>query len=522
MSSTSLGFLRMALAAVLLASCGLSAAPDADTGDVAVASAGLTAQQRLTACAQDPRVVAGLASKEICAGASIFFQETFGGNGRTCGTCHPARHNLTIDAQFIATLPPSDPLFVFEQDPANLGGLETSSLRAQGAVLEDVDGFGDLRQFVVRSVPHTLSMKTSIASDLADPLATTPPADKTGWGGDGAPGDGSLRSFLDGAITQHYPKTLARRPGIDFRAATPTELDLTNTFQLALGRTNELNLTQVNLADAQANVGRQAFLDPQRGRCDVCHANAGANFRDTGKNRNFDTGMVRIPAGQIGIVDGGLPFFDGGFGLMPFDALQIGFNNSLGNGAFNTPPLIEAADTPPFFHNNDLQSGDIESAVFFYVDPFPFPTSPAATDLVTRFGTPIQFTTEDGFAIARFLRALNVAFNLDLAKQRLRATQTLFNRFRDTRVDIQIGLLDLANVEIDDALTVLQRAPQQPFYPVSVDRLNLAKAEIAAARSAPASSRGGRISNAISRVENARDQIGANINFTLGAGNLFF
>ena len=35
-------------------------------------------------------------------------------------------------------------------------------------------------------------------------------------------------------------------------------------------------------------------------------------------------------------------------------------------------------------------------------------------------------------------------------------------------------------------------------------------------------SRGGKISNAISRVENARDQIGANVNFTLGTGNLFF
>jgi hypothetical protein len=111
---------------------------------------------------------------------------------------------------------------------------------------------------------------------------------------------------------------------------------------------------------------------------------------------------------------------------------------------------------------------------------------------------------------------------MDLARQRLRAAQTLFNRFRDTRVDIQIGLLDLASVEIDDALTVLGRAPTQPFYPVSVDRLNLAKAEILAARSAPASSRGGHISNAISRVENGRDQIGANITFTLGAGNLFF
>ena len=395
---------------------------------------------------------------------------------------------------FIATLPESDPLFVFLQDPVNLGGLETASLKTRGVVLENVDGFDDPNKFVTRSVPHTLSMKASIASDATDPLATTPPLDKTGWAGDGAPGDGSLRSFLDGAIKQHYPKTLARQPGVDFRVATPQELDLTNTFQLALGRTNELDLSQVNLADAEANVGRAAFLDPQRGRCNVCHLNGGANFQDTGKNRNFDTGMVRIPAGDIGILADGSPFFDGGFGLAPFDALQIGFNNSLGNGAFNTPPIIEAADTPPFFHNNDLLSTDIEAAVFFYVDPFPFPLSPAARDLVTRFGTPIQFSTADGFAIARFLRALNVAFNMDIARQRLRAALTVFNRFRDTRKDIQIALLQLADVEIDDALQVLQ-SPQttQPFYPVSVDRLNLAKAEIAATIAAPASSRGGPI-----------------------------
>jgi hypothetical protein len=34
--------------------------------------------------------------------------------------------------------------------------------------------------------------------------------------------------------------------------------------------------------------------------------------------------------------------------------------------------------------------------------------------------------------------------------------------------------------------------------------------------------RGGPLSNAISRVENARDPIGANITFTLGQGNLMF
>ena len=45
-------------------------------------------------------MVTGLASKEVCAGAGIFFQETFGGNGRTCGTCHPASNNFTIDVPF--------------------------------------------------------------------------------------------------------------------------------------------------------------------------------------------------------------------------------------------------------------------------------------------------------------------------------------------------------------------------------------------------------------------------------------
>src|SRR6478735_8972893 len=89
-----------AATALAFVSCTAPGSGD-DSADTVTRSSGLTAQQRLAACAQDPRVVTGLASKEICAGAGIFFEETFGGNGRTCGTCHPARHNLTIDAQFI-------------------------------------------------------------------------------------------------------------------------------------------------------------------------------------------------------------------------------------------------------------------------------------------------------------------------------------------------------------------------------------------------------------------------------------
>ena len=56
-------------------------------------------------------------------GRQLFFTETFYGNGRTCGTCHPADNNYTIDPAYIARLPATDPLFVFEHD-RKLAGLE--------------------------------------------------------------------------------------------------------------------------------------------------------------------------------------------------------------------------------------------------------------------------------------------------------------------------------------------------------------------------------------------------------------
>lgn len=518
----------------VLSGCGAGSGATEETERPGASKSGLSAEERLAACDEDPRVIAGLVSRRVCAGGDIFFNETFEGNGRTCGTCHSAFNNTTLDVPFIQTLPPSDPLFVFQTNPA-LAELEGhDSVFMAATIRENVDGFGPSpMNFVNRSVPHVLSMATSIEPDTGDGT-TNPPVHRTGWSGDGAPDDGSLRAFLTGAITQHYPKTLAREPGVDFRLPTELELDLVEEFQLALGRLNELDLTQVNIFDPVANEGRLAFMDPQRGRCNVCHFNAGANSQDTGKNANFDTGNRAIPAGfGLGTRPDGGPMFDGGFGgglgapdfdVFNFDPESPGVPNSYGNGTFNTPPLIEAADTPPFFHNNQDNLSDIEDAVFFYID-FPFTVSPVARELEARFGSPIQFSTEDGFAIGRFLRVLNVAFNLDIAKQRLEAVQTLVNQFHDTRADIQIKLIELAEAEIDDALQVLtsQRTPQ-PFLPVTVDRLGLAKTEIAAALAPGAtwSVRQNRVSNALARVANARDQLGSNIDFQLGSGNLLF
>ena len=103
------GFVTLvSIIAGVLAGCG-----DLGSGDIAadteVQSSGITAAQRLAACQQDPRVVTGLVSAQVCAGADIFFRETFDGNGRKCGTCHPAENNTTIEQAFIANLHATNP-----------------------------------------------------------------------------------------------------------------------------------------------------------------------------------------------------------------------------------------------------------------------------------------------------------------------------------------------------------------------------------------------------------------------------
>lgn len=321
----------------------------------------------------------------IAKGRNIFFNETFNGNGRTCGSCHREENNFTIDAVFIARLPPNDPLFVAEFNPALSKNFENPRLmREFGLILENQDGFGDLaNNFNMRGVPHVLAQRTSINS---------PQGPRTGWSGDGAPGDGSLRSFAVGAVIQHFTKTLNRVAGVDFRLPTDEELDALEAFQLSLGRQQDLQLP-LKLKGTVAKRGQEIFLDNALGKCNICHSNAGANAVIGGQNRgnaNFNTGVENLPD-QPADLTGELVPPDDGFGTP-------------GDGTFNTPPLVEAADTGPFFHNNAIQT--IEGAVGFY-DGESFNNSPAgqAVGGIELDGTQIV-------AIAAFLRVINALENI--------------------------------------------------------------------------------------------------------------
>lgn len=388
------------------------------------------------------------ADDPVARGRQLFFQETFAGNGRTCGTCHPAENNFTLDPAYIARLPDRHPLFVAEFTPALAQGFENPRLMREFALItENLDGFDDLdNRFVMRSVPHTFALGTSVAS---------PQGPRTGWSGDGAPGDGSLRAFSTGAVIQHFTKSLDRVPGVDFRLPTEAELDDLEAFMLSLGRPADPALP-LALKGSLARRGQALFLDDAVGKCNLCHRNAGASASIGGAdlgNASFDTGVENLPEPPPALIGEKRPR-DDGFGTP-------------GNGLFNTPPLVEAADTPPFFHNNAVQT--LEGAVAFYASDV-FNASPAGQALagLDPKGVGIRLDTAQIEALAAFLRVLN-------ALENIRQSQTWLEPATGG------GWLDLLGTprnlaqavkEMDDAIRVLSEAG---LHPQAVKHLKAAR-----------------------------------------------
>jgi cytochrome c peroxidase len=401
-------------------------------------------------------------------GRRLFLKETFDGNGRTCATCHPPTNNFTIDPEFIRTLRGNDPLFVKAPSEPDLKDLEVKRLLQRfGLVLENVDGLD--QPGVLRSVPHTLGLSQSIVSSQSSF------ANATGWSGDGSPRDGSLRSFSVGAVIQHFTKSLNRVEGVDFRLPTDAELDALEAFQLSLGRQKEVN---IDPPDPSENPAVLVFTDdfvedgkflfdnapsrngtPPNGRsCAACHNNAGAN-NAAGVNRNFATGtmfLTNAPGCLLGFVAPG----DGGFGVEPADDMSrrdlcgkgpnggpkatVQFQGDL---TMNTPSLIEAADTPPFFHNNSAAT--IEDAVAFYTTDT-FNSSRAGA------GNAFMLTEEQTNQIAALLRALNALQNV--RSSNAYSAQAL--RQPPARAEESV---ELAIIETTDAIEVLTDGPVELF-----------------------------------------------------------
>jgi hypothetical protein len=172
-------------------------------------------------------------------------------------------------------------------------------------------------------------------------------------------------------------------------------------------------------------------------------------------NFNFDTGVENAlhPADSTGA---SRPR-DGGFGGDPNSS------GGFGNGTFNTPPLVEAADTCPCFHNNLAET--IEDAVRFYTTPA-FSASPSGSFIGT-----IELNSQQIADVGAFLRAIsaleNIRSSLDLvgkAKGFGQAEQVLLLAIADVRDAIKVlqgaGLYAAAVTDLEEARTKLVEASE--------------------------------------------------------------
>jgi mono/diheme cytochrome c family protein len=452
--------------------------------------------------------LAPVLGEQVALGRQIFHNETFSGNGRNCGTCHREDNNFTIDPNFIAKLPANDPLFVAETNPM-LAELENPELmRKLGLILTNIDGAGTP---VFRSVPHTLSMATTIVSENTRATAPFVPGEfeadnafqaATGWSGDGAPGAGTLREFATGAVVQHFPKTMARNSDPndaipdDLRLPTDAELDAIEAYTLSLGRSKDYPLWKLTFSDALTQAGKLLFdtrANPctngsaQSGgpsppptcngepistsnvalgttaNCNGCHQHGGGRSSTTFANPTRDTGVEKMKINPARLLNPDVAF-DGGFGQI---ASTCGPNNDqpcFGDGRFNTPPLIEAADTAPYFHNNSVST--LEEAVAMYnSDAFNF--SPGAVT-GRAHDRRVKLDATQITAVASFLRAVNALENIRLSNR-------LDNQARQVANNTSARqLARLAIRENQDAIHVLKEGKVLGGYAEAIKKLDTA------------------------------------------------
>jgi cytochrome c peroxidase len=267
-------------------------------------------------------------------------------------------------------------------------------------------------------------------------------------------------------VIQHFTKSPARVAGVDFELPTDAQLKAMEAFLLSLGRQQDVILANLTFTDDFVEDGKSLFNSaPARngtGSCNLCHNNAGAtaDLNPQGVNRNFATGTNRS-ANAPACLAGKAPF-DGGFGADPADPVARAevcgkgpkrgpkaVSTYQGDMTFNTPPLIEAADTPPFFHNNSAAT--IEDAVAFYTSDA-FDNSPSGA-----FGGAFVLTEDDINRIAGLLRALN-------ALENIRSSNAYDQRAIDPAERAPRKLLvELAMAETTDAIEVLTKGPVRLF-----------------------------------------------------------
>jgi cytochrome c peroxidase len=223
----------------------------------------------------------------------------------------------------------------------------TNFPQGRGLILENIDGFTN---------PHS-SNHVFRKSPGLDNAKRTAPFGLSGLIG----GAANLGDFATGAVKQHFPRTISRVEGVDFRLPSADERAAIDAFQQSRNVPADENFNLDRFATTAAQIaGRTAFFGTAK--CSKCHS--GPVLADTdgsipGKtgNADFNTGVDFMPINTGG-------------DLLPMEAGGL--------REFNTPALFNVKNHAPFFHNGSAAT--LRQAVEFYSSG-PFLGSPAATEI---------------------------------------------------------------------------------------------------------------------------------------------
>ena len=368
-----------------------------------------------TAAMLQPRVVSvAAADGETATGRQLFERETFGGNGRTCQTCHSNETGTVspADAQQRLAKDPADPLFLFDGSDDGEGNGVTRML-ADATVLVEVplasnvsllDDPGKRVVTVRRGIPSTLN------TPALDPVLMY----------DGRHPD--LKAQAHGAVLGHA------QPG---RLPAPLELQRIADFQHSRGFFSSNTLWQfaahgrapalpMGSTDSERR-GRLFFEDQplgpgnsKPGICAMCHSGPMLNETNEfipvppfGRGGRFQTVFVsELNAAGNPPIDFLFARPDGSVQIVrspdPGRALITGDPRDFDSlNAFKIPSLWGVAATAPYFHDNSAKT--LEDLLRHYKQFFELATGPDFD------GDPaIELTEQDQTDIIAFSQAASL------------------------------------------------------------------------------------------------------------------
>jgi cytochrome c peroxidase len=279
-------------------------------------------------------------------GRRIFSQETFGGNGRTCSTCHRPDQEFALSPEAVRAIhdrDPRDPLFR-PIDSDDGGGRDYTNL-LEHALVRVVVPLADNVWLVSDPTRRTIVVSRAVPSVVN--VALTAPYQQDGRAQ-------TLQEQARGAVLNHFeparepnPRELAALARFESEVLEPQRLmeapDVPNADSPPRG-------FSMPVSSPAALQGRDVF----RRSCERCHGGETASIAGSHSRPFSDVSVSEANRLQLPLLRLAFRGSDGSVTIVETpDPGRAAITGALGDlNAFDIPPLRGIKHSAPYFHDN--------------------------------------------------------------------------------------------------------------------------------------------------------------------------